>query len=115
MFSHHTLRHNRPFATLLLTLGLTLALLWLVSVTWNTTNTVQAQSTYASHSLVSLTTDPTNVATVTGLDLFGIGVDPTTNRIYVANEVSHTVSVIDGASNTVVATARAGSTPLAST
>ncbi len=31
MFSHHALRHIRPVATLLLTLGLTLALLWLLS------------------------------------------------------------------------------------
>ena len=38
----------------------------------------------------------------------GVAVNPTTNRIYVANYDSNNVSVIDGASNTVVATVAVG-------
>ena len=40
-----------------------------------------------------------------------MAVNPTTNRIYVANYDSNNVSVIDGASNTVVATVAVGSQP----
>ena len=39
----------------------------------------------------------------------GVAVNPTTNRIYVANCDSNNVSVIDGATNTVVATVPVGS------
>jgi YVTN family beta-propeller protein len=38
-------------------------------------------------------------------------VNPTRNRIYVANAGSNTVSVIDGTTNTVVATVTVGTTP----
>ena len=41
----------------------------------------------------------------------GISVNPTTNRIYVTNNGSGNVSVIDGANNTVVATVTAGVGP----
>lgn len=45
------------------------------------------------------------VATIpVGSAPWGIDVNPTTNRIYVANAGSNTVSVIDGSTNTVVAT-----------
>ena len=40
-----------------------------------------------------------------------MAVNPNTNRIYVANYGSNNVSVIDGASNTVVATVAVGSDP----
>ena len=40
-----------------------------------------------------------------------MAVNPNTNRIYVANDCSDNVSVIDGASNTVVATVAVGSGP----
>ena len=40
-----------------------------------------------------------------------MAVNPTTNRIYVANETSNNVSVIDGATNTVVATVTVGVAP----
>jgi len=54
----------------------------------------------------------TVVATVlVGANPAGVGVNPTTNRIYVANELSGTVSVIDGATNTVVATVPVGANP----
>ena len=42
-----------------------------------------------------------------------VAVNPNTNLIYVANYVSDNVSVIDGASNTVVATVAVGSGPYA--
>ena len=40
-----------------------------------------------------------------------MAVNPNTNRIYVTNDSSDNVSVIDGASNTVVATVAVGSYP----
>ena len=40
-----------------------------------------------------------------------MAVNPNTNRIYVTNDGSNNVSVIDGASNTVVATVAVGSDP----
>ncbi len=42
----------------------------------------------------------------------GVGVNPLTNGVYVANAGSNTVSVIDGNSNAVVATVTTGATPL---
>lgn len=41
----------------------------------------------------------------------GVGVNPTTNRIYVANSGSNTVSVIDGSTNTVLTTIPVGGGP----
>ena len=41
----------------------------------------------------------------------GVAVNPNTNRIYVANNGSSNVSVIDGASNTVAATVAVGTSP----
>jgi RHS repeat-associated protein len=56
----------------------------------------------------------TVVATVTvGTQPTAIGVNPTTNKIYVANHGSRNVSVIDGATNGVVATVTAGTYPTA--
>ena len=46
-----------------------------------------------------------------GLFPGGVGVNPTADRIYVANIVDDTVSVIDGASNAVVATIAVGDDP----
>jgi len=40
-----------------------------------------------------------------------VGVNSTTNRVYVTSEISNTVSVIDGASSIVVATVSVGKTP----
>ena len=40
-----------------------------------------------------------------------MAVDETTDTIYVANDESNTVSVIDGTTNTVTATITVGSTP----
>jgi YVTN family beta-propeller protein len=46
-----------------------------------------------------------------GYQPFGIAVNPSTNRIYTANEANNTVSVIDGATNSIVATVSVGSGP----
>jgi len=55
---------------------------------------------------------PTVVATIgVGSSPVGVGVNPNTNRIYVANQVSNDVSVIDGATNAVVATIPVGAGP----
>jgi YVTN family beta-propeller protein len=44
---------------------------------------------------------------------FAIAVDPETNRVYVAHENSHSVSVIDSSTDTVVSNIRVGETPSA--
>lgn len=46
-----------------------------------------------------------------GLQPFGIGVNPSTNRIYVGRSAGTTVAVIDGATNAVVASIPVGSNP----
>ena len=45
----------------------------------------------------------------TGSGPEGIAVNPTTNRVYVANTSDSSVTVIDGATDTVLATVRTGS------
>lgn len=50
-----------------------------------------------------------------GKEPFGVAVNPLTNRIYVANYSSGTVSVVNGATNTVTATIPMGSNPSAVT
>ncbi|MBI2471289.1 MAG: carboxypeptidase regulatory-like domain-containing protein [Planctomycetes bacterium] len=55
---------------------------------------------------------PTVTATISvGSYPWGVGVNSTTNRIYVTNNSGNTVSVIDGATNTVTATISVGSSP----
>ncbi len=55
----------------------------------------------------------TVVATVgVGTQPSGVGVNPTTNKIYVANYASDNVSVIAGAADTVTTTVGAGSLPV---
>ena len=46
-----------------------------------------------------------------GTQPYGVGVNASTNRIYVANNLSNTVSVIDGATNTVLSTISVGNNP----
>ena len=46
-----------------------------------------------------------------GTSPHGVGVNPTTNKIYVANRASNHVSVIDGATDTVTTTVAVGSSP----
>jgi len=49
--------------------------------------------------------EPTVIATIAvGTSPFGVGVNATTNRIYVANQFGNDVSVIDGATNTGIDT-----------
>ncbi len=59
--------------------------------------------------------EPTVIATIPvgTWPLFGVGVNTITNRIYVANVGSNNVSVIDGATNAVVATVSVGDFPKA--
>ena len=40
-----------------------------------------------------------------------VAVNPTTNRVYVANHSDNTVSVLDGGANTVLATVAVGVNP----
>jgi len=58
---------------------------------------------------------PTVVATVRvgwgGYEPYGVAVNPTTNRVYVTNEGTDNVSVIDGATNAVTATVPVGIHP----
>ena len=70
--------------------------------------------TGASHAMPIAATviTPTVVATVpAGNQPQDVGVNPTTNRIFVANYDGGNVSVIDGASNTVSATVTAQNHP----
>ena len=46
-----------------------------------------------------------------GSNPFGVGADPSTDLVYVANEGANTVSVIDGTTNTVTATVAVGNGP----
>jgi YVTN family beta-propeller protein len=57
--------------------------------------------------------NPTVIGTVNfgGQNPDGVGVDSATNLIYVANEFSNTVSVVDGSSNNVVAMVNVGVDP----
>ena len=55
-----------------------------------------------------------NIANVrVGDSPWGVGVNPITNKIYVANLFSNTVSVIDGATNSVTSTIPVGTNPFA--
>ena len=54
----------------------------------------------------------TTLAVALGSRPFGVAVDETTDTIYAANSISSTVSVIDGATNTVTATINVGTSPL---
>lgn len=57
----------------------------------------------------------TKVATIgAGTEPLAVAVNPVTNKIYVANNSSNSVTVIDGATNTVVAAVPVGNTPVES-
>ena len=57
---------------------------------------------------------PTVGATVpVGTTPFGVGVNAATDRVYVANQLSDDISVIDGSTNAVVATIPVGNVPFA--
>ncbi len=71
-----------------------------------------SQAAYATQLSAPQQDNPTVVATVTvGSHPIGVAVNPTTNRIYVANYSSDNVSVIDGSNNTVALTVSAGTSP----
>ncbi len=94
-----------------LALGLAIAALWSLGGTWMTTTTA-----YAVPDVALLPASPAGgplvIATVpVGRNPAAVGVNPTTNRIYVTNRFSNTVSVIDGASNSVIATVAVGVFP----
>ena len=54
----------------------------------------------------------TPTAITVGTDPFGVGVDPSPDILYVANAGAGTVSLIDGATDTVTGTVTAGSGPI---
>jgi YVTN family beta-propeller protein len=63
---------------------------------------------------VSVIDGATNTVTATvtvGNGADAVGVDPTTDTVYVANQDDNTVSVINGATNTVTATVTVGNEP----
>jgi YVTN family beta-propeller protein len=59
-------------------------------------------------SVVDVATDQTVADTIVGTNPWIVGVNTSTNRIYVANYASHSVSVMDGETNTVIATIDVG-------
>ena len=94
-----------------LVLGLALAALWSLGGTLTATTTAYAGPDVAL-SPASPAGGPLVIATIpVGKNPAAVGVNPTTNRIYVANRFSDTVSVIDGASNSVIATVAVGAFP----
>jgi YVTN family beta-propeller protein len=102
MFHHIFSIHLRRVA---LSIALTLTSLWLLGGVFITTQAVQAQPADAHRPFKPSAASPAVIATVTvGSHPEGIDINPTTNRIYVANRDSNNVSVIDGVNNTVVAT-----------
>ncbi len=67
----------------------------------------------AGNSISSPDTAPLVATVAAGTHPWGVAVNPSTNRIYVVNEYSNNISVIDGAGNTVVGTpVPVGSYPL---
>jgi YVTN family beta-propeller protein len=64
---------------------------------------------------VSVINDATSTVTATplGNNPVGVAVNPFTGRVYVTNAFAASLSVIDGASNTVTATIPVGNTPIA--
>ena len=65
----------------------------------------------ATNGVLSVIDGATNTVTATitvGDDPFGVAVNTTVNRIYVANVDSHDVYVVDGATNTVLTTVPGG-------
>jgi YVTN family beta-propeller protein len=73
-------------------------------------------STVGSVREVSAATSPTVISTIpigAGSSPFGVAVNTNTNRIYVGNNSTNNVAVIDGASNAVVATVSVGGDPSA--
>ncbi|MHB1962118.1 MAG: Ig-like domain repeat protein, partial [Acidimicrobiales bacterium] len=62
-------------------------------------------------SVIDGATNAVSTTVTVGTGPFGVGVDPSTDTIYVANSSSGTVSVIDGATNTVSTTVTVGTGP----
>ena len=54
----------------------------------------------------------TTATVAAGTTPYAVAINPTTNKIYVANQGSANVTVIDGVTNTVSATVAAGCTTL---
>ncbi len=63
-------------------------------------------------SAVPLAAQAVSSTVTVGASPFALAVDPVTSRIYVANTASNTVSVIDGATDTVTATVSVGASRL---
>ena len=83
-----------------------------------TTPTATPTATSTSTPTATATASPPAVATpriiattTVGSQPESVGVNPTTNLVYVANVLGNSVSVIDGSSNEVVATVAVGTSP----
>jgi YVTN family beta-propeller protein len=79
------------------------------------TNRIYVANSAAPNSIVTVIDGATNTMTsvYTGEASIALAVNPVTNRIYVANSLDDTVTVIDGASNTILTTVTAGALPSA--
>ncbi len=74
--------------------------------------TLTATDNVGNSATIATTVTATKVVTIpVGANPQGVGVDPLTNTIYVANTGGDNVSVINGATNTVTATVAVGSHP----
>jgi YVTN family beta-propeller protein len=74
------------------------------------TNTIYVANGDGTVTVIDGATNSTSTISA-GTTPFGVAVNPITNRIYVSNIGTNDVTVIDGASNTVITTLAAGSQP----
>ena len=78
-----------------------------------TSQTVQYQSGDETVSAIDLTTRKVIATMHVGKHPQAVAVDPTHNRVYVANVHSNSITVIDSTKNTVIGTHDAGRSPYA--
>jgi len=80
-----------------------------------TTNRIYVGRTVHAGGIINVIDGATNTATAisgVGAHPVSLAVNQTTNRVYVANQLSNTVSVVDGATNTIMATISGFSVPV---
>src|SRR5205814_2130305 len=83
------------------------------SINFPTVNPLQSANAGGFDAFIAKIADPSVIATIgVGSSPAAVGVNPNTNRIYVANTNNNNVSVIDGSTNSVIATVAVGSVPI---
>jgi YVTN family beta-propeller protein len=100
-----------PKKILLLTIGV----LAVLAIQFYSTSDEKLFTVYADNTSSYLSNYDNNNVIDSGIRVdsypVGIAVNPTTNKIYVANEFSNTVSIVDGSTDKIEATVQVGSFP----